>query len=115
MFALLHAIIPKCFPHRAASSTPPPPPPNKTIPGFLFDDSRITENGCFQLPAGAWGQLTLSLERKSASDVKLSMAMNGEEFSSLDSDAKMQPSLVDAIAIQFPNGRPYDVIQWSTF
>ena len=58
-------------------------------------------------------QLTLLLERKSASDVKLSMAMHGEEFSSLDSDAKMQPSLVDAVAIQFPNGRPYDFIQWS--
>jgi hypothetical protein len=79
---------------------------------FIYDSTRIAEDGCFQLPTGVFGTLKLTLTRSGGSEISLAMDMNGHEFAAKDSDGAGQPDSVDVIAIQFPNGRPYSFVKW---
>ena len=86
-----------------------------TVPGkdFLFDDTRIDEFGCFDLPGGGSpATLTLTYARTGAGEVTLTAELNGVKRTAKDADASAQLAAIDTWAIQFPNDRPYSFVQW---
>jgi len=81
----------------------------------LFGKSpRLGEWGCFGAPLGEWTTLSLVVERRSSDRFKVSMKMNGVEYSADDRVSEHDPTAltrIDAVAIGYPNGRGYSYIE----
>jgi hypothetical protein len=60
----------------------------------------------FELPPGEWSQLTLSLERTSSSNVRMTITLNDRTYT-YDDDEPDQPSKIDVLAVHMRNHRPY--------
>ena len=61
----------------------------------------------FELPPGEWSLLTISIERLSSSNVRLSITLNGRTHTDTDGSSSGQPQKIDVFGIHMRNGRPY--------
>lgn len=61
----------------------------------------------FELPPGDWSQLTVSLERTSSSNIRMTITLNDRTYIYDDDSATDQPSKIDVFAVHMRNHRPY--------
>lgn len=88
----------------------------KDPPGFSLlhtnDDIMGGEIPGFELPPGDFSLFTISLERTGSSSVRLSITLNGREYTYTDNDSAGQPQKIDVLALHMRNGRPYTRLVW---
>lgn len=70
---------------------------------------RAPQAACLDLGFDEWGLLAFTIERVT-NGLKTTFSFNGHSFSTTDSENSYQPGRIDTLAIQFPNGRPYDYV-----
>ena len=63
--------------------------------------------GGFEGPQSQFMLLSFKMERRSETDVTVSITLNGRTFTRTDSDPNNQPQRIDTFAIHMPNARPY--------
>ena len=66
----------------------------------------------FGLGGGQWSLLSLRLERTSGSGVVFTVDLNGTTYRFEDDDPANQPQKIDAMAMYFPNDRPFTSIMF---
>jgi hypothetical protein len=61
----------------------------------------------FELPPAEWSVFTVSLERTSSSNIRMSITLNDRTYTDNDGSTSEQPSKIDVIAVHMRNHRPY--------
>jgi len=74
---------------------------------MFFNDGLKDRIPGFELPPGDWSQLTVTLERTSASNIRMTITLNDRTYSYDDDSPTDQPSKIDVLAVHMRNHRPY--------
>jgi len=67
----------------------------------------------FGLAGGQWSPLTLRLERTGSGSVRFTATLNNVTYAFEDDDPSNQPQKLDAMAMYFPNDRPFTSIMFA--